>query len=69
MRCYWYMATLLTIAAPLELSAETRISWPTALLGRIWKSEAYRLDGDGRPDILLAGRGSENVVWYRNVHD
>jgi hypothetical protein len=36
------------------------------------RQEAYDLklidhDGDGRPDILLAGRGSKNVVWYRNA--
>ena len=24
------------------------------------------LDGDGRLDILLAGRQSNNVVWYHN---
>jgi len=23
------------------------------------------VDGDGRPDILIAGRQSKNVVWYR----
>jgi hypothetical protein len=27
------------------------------------------LDRDGRPDILLAGRGAENAVWYRNSQD
>lgn len=36
------------------------------------EQEAYDLkitdlDGDGRPDLLLAGRHSGNVVWYRNV--
>ncbi len=23
------------------------------------------IDGDGRPDVLIAGRQSKNVVWYR----
>ena len=36
------------------------------------KQQAYDvklldLDGDGRLDILLAGRRSNNAVWYRNV--
>jgi hypothetical protein len=25
----------------------------------------FGIDGDGRPDILIAGRQSKNVVWYR----
>jgi hypothetical protein len=27
------------------------------------------LDDDGRPDLLLAGRRSDNVIWYRNEPD
>ncbi|MEM7011831.1 MAG: FG-GAP-like repeat-containing protein [Verrucomicrobiota bacterium] len=29
--------------------------------------EIVDLDADGRNDIIIGGRGSENVVWYRNV--
>lgn len=28
--------------------------------------KAVDLDGDGRLDLILAGRESNNAVWYRN---